>query len=392
MKSLYFAKTRSKQCVQVWAEDPSADEPTSLTGSVGQGGVNRADDVRNVQSRLNRVAPEDGGPDSMLDVDGLCGPLTRGAILHFQQRQPGLLRDGRIDPGKNTWKKLLALSGGIEVASGSGAGGFDAKAQSAPPHPAPTPPLDPTMPMIALFMARWRIYEAIKALDVAETELDGINLKSFLKPDPKAALFRTYNESQSTLLELPTVDRCFHIANAKMTYANVKEVLRRLRKIYVSMLDVIVTTMLTTPAAERTGTRRFVRVIRQTTMNKIHPGVHAIADAPEQGWWKKNANLAHVRVGSDHVDDGDMITSMIHEMSSLRFPSFVLHRGRPSREGHVQRGLQRHACASSPQCLLLRVVRLPGVLQEPEIDAEQRIASDVSGSRAARPLIIRDRV
>src|SRR3954454_9336784 len=124
MTSLYFARMRSKQCIQAWAEDSSADEPTTLTGSVGQGGVNRAGDVRNVQSRFNRVAPEDGGPDSMLDVDGLCGPLTRGAILHFQQHHPELLHDGRIDPDKNTWKKLLALSGGIEEAIGTEAGGF----------------------------------------------------------------------------------------------------------------------------------------------------------------------------------------------------------------------------------------------------------------------------
>src|SRR5262245_1644751 len=128
MKSLYFARMRSKQCVQAWAEDPSADEPTTLTGSVGRGGGNRDGDVRNVQSRLNRVAPEDGGPDPVLDVDGRCGPLTRGAILHFQQHHPGLLHDGRIDPGKHTWKKLLALSGGIEVASGTDTGGLDAKA------------------------------------------------------------------------------------------------------------------------------------------------------------------------------------------------------------------------------------------------------------------------
>ncbi len=217
MKSLHFARTQSKQCVQVWAEDPedpSADEPTTLTGSVGLGGVNRTDDVRNVQSRLNQVAPKDGRPDPVLDVDGLCGPLTRGVILHFQQHHPGLLHDARIDPGKNTWKKLLALSGAIEVASGLGVGGLHAKVPSAP-HPAPTPPLDPTMPIIAMYMAQYRIFEATNALDIAKTELDAINLRSFLKPEPTAALFRTYNESQSTLLELPTVDRCFHIANAK---------------------------------------------------------------------------------------------------------------------------------------------------------------------------------
>lgn len=170
------------------------------------------------------------------------------------------------------------------------------------------------MPILALFLARHRIGEAIKALDISQTELDALNVKSFLRPDPKDALFHTYDESKATLKELPTVDRCFHVVSQKMTHAKVSDMLRRLRKIYASMLDVIFATVLTTPAAEKAGTRRYVRVIKQTTLNKIHPG-GAIADAPDQGWWNKNANIGHIRVGSAHLDDGDLITTMIHEMS-----------------------------------------------------------------------------
>ncbi|MBR0693300.1 peptidoglycan-binding protein [Bradyrhizobium lablabi] len=308
---------QNKECVEVWTRDPGSEESTILSGSVGQGGVNRTSDVRNVQSRLNRVTAQGGGPGSMLDADGLCGPLTRGAILRFQQHHPGLLHDGRIDPGKNTWKSLLALSGEIEMASGgTKADRPDAREIAAPHHHhAPTPPLDPTMPLICMALARFRISAAIRALDVATAELDGINLKSYLRPDPKEALYQTYKESETALLELPTVHRCFKIADEKMKYPNVSDVLHRLRRIYTSMGDVIAATMLTTPKAERTGTRRFVRVIRQRTLDREHHGLPTIADAELQGWWKKNANLAHIRVGSDHVDSSDLITSLIHEMS-----------------------------------------------------------------------------
>ena len=51
-----------------------------LSGSVGLSGVNRVNDVRNVQILLNKVRPEWGGPTPKLVEDGASGPLTRAAI------------------------------------------------------------------------------------------------------------------------------------------------------------------------------------------------------------------------------------------------------------------------------------------------------------------------
>jgi hypothetical protein len=77
----------------------------SITGSVGNGGVNRASDVRIIQNLLNahRVATP------ALMVDGKIGSKTTGAIRSFQTRVVRMsLPDGRVDPGGRT---LAALNG-----------------------------------------------------------------------------------------------------------------------------------------------------------------------------------------------------------------------------------------------------------------------------------------
>lgn len=329
MAASHHARTKSRQC-SCSIQGPGGAEATALKGSVGQGGVNQQADVRNVQSRLNRVAPEDGGPEVPLDVDGICGTLTRQAILTFQKRHPELLKDGRIDVGKNTWKRLLALSDGEEVMSFS-TSGPQPKKSSGGGKKAPTPPPDLTLPLAALTLSQYRIFEALKSLDVAMTELQGCQARSFLDINPsKASLFKAYQDLKPGLKELPTVDRVFHvISNDKVVFAKAQDSLQRLRKIYRAMLDVIVTTLFTTPKAEKNGSRRFVRVVPQAVLNSIHVG-GAIADAPEQGWWFKNANLGHIRIGSAHVNDGDLITSMIHEMAH-----FVSHPSTYIVGGHV---------------------------------------------------------
>jgi len=67
-----------------------------LSASVGQGGVNNPDDTKAVQRLLGDLQIAAG--EDPLAVDGLVGPQTIGAILAFQQQNPGLTRDGRIDP------------------------------------------------------------------------------------------------------------------------------------------------------------------------------------------------------------------------------------------------------------------------------------------------------
>jgi hypothetical protein len=80
----------------------------TISGSVGEGGVNRAADVRTIQEMLNKALPAWGGPTPKLDVDGACGSLTKNAIRRFQQVQLATYfsPDGRVDPGKRTLKRL----------------------------------------------------------------------------------------------------------------------------------------------------------------------------------------------------------------------------------------------------------------------------------------------
>jgi hypothetical protein len=93
----------------------------TLTGSVGEKGLNLPDDVRAVQRLLNGVPPANGGPMPPLEVDGLIGPLTKAAISRFQGRHLGWV-DGRIDPSGPTLEKLEAASVrvGLERSAGTG--------------------------------------------------------------------------------------------------------------------------------------------------------------------------------------------------------------------------------------------------------------------------------
>lgn len=95
-----------------------------LKGSVGFGGRNERTDVQLVQTLLNAVPAAKGGPFPALAQDGLCGPLTSGAIRQFQSRNQ-CYADGRIDVAGKTEKTLLALLeqlGKLAVLLGSGGG------------------------------------------------------------------------------------------------------------------------------------------------------------------------------------------------------------------------------------------------------------------------------
>lgn len=79
-----------------------------ITQPVGQNGANLPDDVFLVQMLLNQVPPAEGGPTPQLDVDGLVGPKTIGAIKQFQRQQLGF-EDGLVEPGKKTITCLNAF-------------------------------------------------------------------------------------------------------------------------------------------------------------------------------------------------------------------------------------------------------------------------------------------
>lgn len=72
-----------------------------IEASVGQGGDNRAADVRIVQWLLLRVGIEPGG------IDGIVGPRLIAAIRTVQDRF-GIDPDGRIDRGGTTLARLRA--------------------------------------------------------------------------------------------------------------------------------------------------------------------------------------------------------------------------------------------------------------------------------------------
>jgi hypothetical protein len=103
-----------------------------ITRSVGWGGANQRPDVQRVQTLLNAVPPRQGGPIPLLDVDGLCGPLTCSAIRRFQNVNLGFA-DGRIDPGRMTAQALVALLDALGLLQKL------LKGKPVPPPPKPPP-------------------------------------------------------------------------------------------------------------------------------------------------------------------------------------------------------------------------------------------------------------
>lgn len=80
---------------------------SDIKKSVGKGGVNNKADVTLVQHLLNAQVGSMGLP--VLDEDGQIGDNTNKAIARYQQMVLGIANpDGRIDPGGNTWKALVA--------------------------------------------------------------------------------------------------------------------------------------------------------------------------------------------------------------------------------------------------------------------------------------------
>jgi hypothetical protein len=79
----------------------------SIGSSVGLNGINLPADVVEIQEALNRIPAVQGGADPQLVVDGLSGPMTRGAIRTFQSKQfPGMPADSRVDPKQRTIAKI----------------------------------------------------------------------------------------------------------------------------------------------------------------------------------------------------------------------------------------------------------------------------------------------
>jgi hypothetical protein len=82
-----------------------------LTVTVGRNGLNRKSDVKRVQELLNRAIRV---PYRLLDIDGIVGTDTIGAIERFQKEVVQLVApDALIEPGKKTWRALAKLVGEV---------------------------------------------------------------------------------------------------------------------------------------------------------------------------------------------------------------------------------------------------------------------------------------
>lgn len=79
----------------------------ALRGSVGNGGRNLSGDVQAVQFLLN--AWQGLSASEFLDLDGIAGPLTCGAIASLQQAAGLRIIDGRVDPEGPTLEVLGKL-------------------------------------------------------------------------------------------------------------------------------------------------------------------------------------------------------------------------------------------------------------------------------------------
>lgn len=83
-----------------------------ISGSVGDGGMNRTKDVRLIQMALNNVSPISSGPSVRLVEDGLSGPKTISAIRSIQAAWTNV-NDGRVDPNGPTLRQINQLAGAI---------------------------------------------------------------------------------------------------------------------------------------------------------------------------------------------------------------------------------------------------------------------------------------
>jgi hypothetical protein len=86
--------------------NPSRLVQVAMSGPVGVGCNNAKNDVFLVQSLLNAVPSNEGGPLIKLKADGIAGPLTVAAIRKYQQARTHII-DGRVDVHGATIKSLV---------------------------------------------------------------------------------------------------------------------------------------------------------------------------------------------------------------------------------------------------------------------------------------------
>ncbi|WP_328876144.1 hypothetical protein OHT76_42045 [Streptomyces sp. NBC_00287] len=81
-----------------------------ISQSVGRNGANLRREAQYVQALLNVFRAERG--QTLLDLDGLVGPKTIGAIEEYQTVVTGIV-DGRVDPGAQAITALEEQTAGV---------------------------------------------------------------------------------------------------------------------------------------------------------------------------------------------------------------------------------------------------------------------------------------
>ncbi len=268
-----------------------------ISASVGDHGAYVPADTRIIQAALNQLVPEAGGANPELAVDGICGPKTIKAIRVFQAMHfaPAQV-DGRIDPENYSIRKLRELLNS-SAKKGSGGGGKS--------KPLPVTPDDQVAAHMFLYLSQWRIRLAIVALDYAVMELDEHGGKGKEKP------------SKAWGAHLKMVDRCFHVLGAHSDVASIRATIRRIRRVFASMYEVIANTLVTTPQDELTGRRRYIVVEPANVINARWPqypkGV--LADAAKGGWALRNGKAGRISLNRDTLYRPDAVITVIHEMA-----------------------------------------------------------------------------
>jgi hypothetical protein len=152
-----------------------------ISASVGQGGINHPQDTKEIQRLIGDLQVAAGVVP--LNADGVVGPLTIAAILAFQEQNPDLPRDARIDPGGPTLTRLDEVCGNLYATI--------AQVQGFPILIAPTPPGTPPE-VVALLDSIRSDFSALAPVE----QTDGANRFE----DPVPRVIAPLDRIRSTLL------------------------------------------------------------------------------------------------------------------------------------------------------------------------------------------------
>lgn len=254
---------------------PSGD--LLIAGAVGPGCTNGRDDVLVVQSLLNVAYARIRVPSRTIPVDGIVGPETHAALLHFQRTHFGA-GDGRVEPAGRTLVRLNAVAAGPPRAWGT------ARSASVPS------PLELALGAAAL-ARRW-----------------AVDAREHLAP-----LLETSGRRRRQADRLATVNTHFHLdrdaSGTRGSIARVVEVFARIEQVLGTAADVF-----------REGATLVGSPVVEAPLGAFHSGdlaIRAITFRPGLTSYGPNTRAALILHACAHfVGDADEI-----EHFALEFPA-----------------------------------------------------------------------